>query len=130
MTPNERRLADVPRPIESVRDAWESGGRSLSDALVQAQEFWNSVARSWGESLGLWLGQPPLAQRQDSTAALRELQEAALGLAQAWFRLPLVLTGPAAAIDFQRALLRLIEANARLSPLWPQPLTRPLDARR
>jgi hypothetical protein len=107
-------VADAPSPIENARQAWETGQRSLTEGLAQAQDFWNGVARSWGEALGLWVGQPPWAQRRESTTALREVHEAALGLAQAWLRLPLALTGPAVILDFQRALLRLAEANARL----------------
>jgi hypothetical protein len=125
VTPYERAVADVPRPIESARDAWETGARSLSEGLAQVQEFWNSVARSWGESLGLWIGQPPWAQRREGAEAVRELHEAAVAAFQAWLRLPLALASPTLALEYQRALLRLLAANARL--YVPAP---PLDARR
>jgi hypothetical protein len=100
--------------------AWESGGRSLAEGWAQAQDFWSGVARSWGEAVGLWVGQPPWAQRRESVTPLREVHEAAVAVVQAWLRLPLALTGPAVILDFQRALLRLAEANARLY-LPPRP---------
>ena len=85
--PSEQSRAGVPWPIDSSREAWESGARSLAEGFAQAQEFWNAVARSWGEAVGLWVNQPPWGPRRDSAAALREWQEATLGLAQAWLRL-------------------------------------------
>jgi hypothetical protein len=132
VTRNERSRMGGPQPIEAVRDTWESGQRSVSEAWLQAQDVWSSVARSWGESLGLWLGAPSGGHLGEGTAALRELQEAALAGAQAWMRLPLAWTGTGLS-EFQQAIVRLMNARARAHQVWLQSLARPmrpLDGRR
>ena len=56
MTPIERGRGSAQEPVDAIRESWESGQRSVSEAWLQAQDFWNSVARNWGEAVGLWYG--------------------------------------------------------------------------
>lgn len=107
---------------------WEAGQKSLLEGWKQAQEFWNSAARSWGEVAGTWLGQAGRAPGQplppESAAALRELQEAAFAVGQAWMRLPLALSAGRPPAELQEAVLRLTEAQGRAYQLWLEALTR------
>src|SRR4029453_12461669 len=44
---------------DELREAWETGSRSLLEGFRQAQEVWNNAARSWGEVAGAWAAAPP-----------------------------------------------------------------------
>jgi hypothetical protein len=106
---------------------WEAGQRALLDGWRQAQEFWSNAARGWGEVAGAWLGQaarPGQAMSPESAAALRELQEAAFAVAQAWMRLPLVLSTGRPPFELQDALTQLAQAQGRAYQLWLEALTR------
>jgi hypothetical protein len=102
---------------------FEAGYQSLFDGWRQAQEFWNGVARTWGGAAGGMLGQnaQPMGQNMD---VLRELNEAALSVAQAWMRLPMVLMGGAQPNELQEATTRLTQAQGRAYQLWLEALSR------
>jgi hypothetical protein len=106
---------------------WEAGYQSLMDGWRQAQEFWTSMARTWGESAGVWMGQ--LNRGGSGVPAegmdiMRELNEAAFAVAQAWMRLPFVLIGGAQPNELQEAITRLTEAQGRAYELWLEGLSR------
>ena len=114
-------------PAQTGAQMWESGYQSLMDGWRQAQEFWNSAAQSWGEAAGAWMGQ--LNRMGGGVPAggmevLRELNEAAFGVAQAWMRLPLTLVGGAQPAELQEAAARLAEAQGRAYELWLEALNR------
>src|SRR4030095_6187243 len=94
----------------------ETGYQSLFEGWHQAQEFWNNAARSWGEATGTWLGR--LNRSGTNRAIVRELQEATLAVAQAWMRLPLVLTGGAPRGELQNAIAQLTKTQGRAYQLW------------
>ncbi len=106
---------------------WEAGSKALFDGWRQAQEFWNSAARSWGEVASAWLGQfgrPGQPESAESAAVLRELQESAFAVGQAWMRLPLVLATGRPPQELQEAMTRLTQAQGRAYQLWLEALTR------
>ena len=108
-------------PMQAGAQMWEAGYRSLMDGWRQAQEFWTTAARSWGEVAGAWMGQygrTAEGTTGDSMAVMRELQEAAFAVAQAWMRLPLVLAGGTQSNELQEAVTRLTEAQGRAYQLW------------
>jgi hypothetical protein len=114
-------------PMAAGAQAWEAGYQSLMAGWQQAQEFWTSAARSWGEAAGAWMGQ--LSQSGGGVSAegmevVRELNEAAFAVAQAWMRLPLVFLGGAQPDDLQQAVTRLSQAQGRAFELWTEALSR------
>jgi len=111
-------------PTRAGRQMWEAGYQSLFEGWRQAQEFWNSAARSWGELGGAWMNQVQTNRGERSGEMLRELQEAAFSVAQAWLRLPLVLAGGAQPGELQEALTRLAETQGRAYQMWLESLTR------
>ena len=109
-------------PMRAGAQMWETGYQSLFEGWRQAQEFWNGVARSWGGATGAWMGQ---ANRSDEGMdVIRELQEAAFGVAQAWMRLPMTLMGGAQPNELQDAITRLTQAQGRAYQLWLEALSR------
>jgi hypothetical protein len=118
---------------QQVTQLWEAGYRSLSEGWRQSQEFWNNAARSWGEIAGAWMNQfsrPGQGVSSESAAALRELQDAAFAVGQAWMRLPFVLTGGAQPTELQDAVTRLTQAQGRAYQLWIEALNRTAAAAR
>jgi hypothetical protein len=123
MTTTERNRPDLPDPLESMRKTWEAGQQSLAESWAQTQDFWNSVARNWGEAAGAWLRQPPGGQPQETSAVLRELSEATFAAGEAWLRLPLLLVGGVTIAQLQKTASRLTEAHARALRLWLDTVT-------
>ena len=114
-------------PAAQFTQMWESGYKALADGMRQAQEFWSNAARSWGEMSGAWLGQlnrgaPGMSD--ETSALLRELQEASFAVGQAWMRLPMVLAGGAQPKELQEAITRLTQAQGRAYQLWMDAVTR------
>lgn len=110
---------------DSVRAAaqiWEASYQAFFEGQRQAQEFWNNMARSWGEVTGAWVGQ--FTRSGESAEVLRELQEATFAVAQAWMRLPLLLTGGTQPGELQEAVTRLTQAQGRAFQLWLEALQR------
>lgn len=106
---------------------WETGYRSLFEGWRQAQDFWNNTARSWGEVTGSWMGQMNRTgdrTTNESMAVMRELQEAAFSVAQAWMRLPMVMMGGAQPNELQDAVTRLTQAQGRAYQLWLEAMGR------
>jgi len=100
----------------------QAGYQSLMDGWKQTQDFWSNVARSFGGASNPWINQA--TSSEDSVKVVRELQEAALSVAQAWMRLPLALSGGASANELQEAASRLTEAQSRAYQLWLEALSR------
>ena len=121
---------------DDLRKMWETGSRSLLEGFHQAQEFWNSAARSWGEVAGAWTAQMPRAGggvpgvSADGAAALRELHEAALAAGVAWMRLPLALATGASPTELSEAITRLTQAQGKAYKLWVDALVRAGDTLR
>jgi hypothetical protein len=121
---------------EDLSKMWETGSRSLLEGFRQAQEFWNSAARSWGEVAGAWTAQMPRASgglpgvSADGAAALRELHEAALAAGVAWMRLPLALATGASPTELSDAITRLTQAQGKAYKLWMDALVRAGDTLR
>src|SRR5262249_31186776 len=113
-----------PPSPQQIAQMWEAGARSMTEGWRQAQEFWNNAARSWRDLAGAWLRLMPGAPAdcRESQAVLRELQEAAFAVGQAWMRLPLVLAGGAAPAEMQDAITKLTQAQGRAYQLWMQAL--------
>jgi len=112
---------------EEIRQMWETGSRSLLEGFRQAQEFWNSTARSLGEVAGAWTAQLPRSGSgisAEGTAALRELHEAAFAAGQAWMRLPLALATGASPTELSDAISRLTQAQGKAYKLWMEALVR------
>jgi hypothetical protein len=105
---------------------WEAGYKALFDGWRQAQDFWTSASRGWGEVATAWMGQfaPASQPSAESAAALRELQEAAFAVGQAWMRLPLALAAGRPPAELQEAVTRLTKAQGRAYQLWLEALTR------
>ena len=100
---------------------WEAGARSLAEGWRQAQEFWTTAARSWGDLAGVWMQQFPQARPgspDESMAVWRELQEAAFAVAQAWMRLPMLLATGGQPTELQAAISQLTQAQGRAYKLW------------
>ena len=106
----------IPDPMRAGAQPWETGRQVWVEGQHQAQGFWNSMARSWGEVTGAWLGQ--FSRSGESLEILRELQEAAFAAAQAWMRLPLILVGGAQPKELQDAVMRLTQTQGRAYQLW------------
>lgn len=119
-----------PPTPQQIAQMWEAGARSMTEGWRQAQEFWNTAARSWGDLATAWMGQLPRpgAVSGESQAVLRELQEAAFAVGQAWMRLPLVLAAGGQPAEMQEAITRLTQAQGRAYQLWMQALKAPGDA--
>jgi hypothetical protein len=112
---------------QQVTQLWEAGYRALSEGWRSSQEFWNNAARSWGEVAGTWMNQfalPGQGVSNEGAAALRELQDAAFAVGQAWMRLPFVLSGGAQPTELQDAVTRLTQAQGRAYQLWMEALNR------
>lgn len=117
---------------DELRQMWEAGSRSLLEGFRQAQELWNSTARSWGEVAGAWTGQLPRSGAgvgvpgvsAEGAAALRELHEAAFEAGLAWMRLPLALATGAAPTELSEAIARLTQAQGKAYKLWMDALLR------
>jgi hypothetical protein len=112
---------------EEIRQMWETGSRSLLEGFRQAQELWNSTARSLGEVAGAWTAQLPRSGSgisAEGTAALRELHEAAFAAGQAWMRLPLALATGASPTELSDAISRLTQAQGKAYKLWTEALVR------
>lgn len=130
MTTQRGGRGGAPDPMQAGTQMWQAGYQSLMEGWRQAQEFWNSAARGWGEMAGTWMGQMPRAvggdegATRDSMAVMRELQEAAFGVAQAWMRLPLIFVGGARPEELQDAVVRLTEAQGRAYQLWMEAINR------
>src|SRR5437762_3159043 len=101
MTSQRGERSGAAEPMAAGVQMWEAGYRSLLDGWQQAQEFWGSMARSWGEVAGAWMGQAQSPRMEEGMTVMRELQEAAFAVAQAWMRLPLSLTGAARPEELQ-----------------------------
>ena len=113
-------------PMRAGAQMWEAGYRSLTESMAQTQEFWNSIARGWGDTAGAWMGRLSQAGQGvsgENMAVLRELQESAFAVGQAWMRLPLVLMGGAQPAEMQEAFSRLTEAQGHAYQLWLGALT-------
>jgi hypothetical protein len=105
-------------------EMWEAGARALADGWRQSQDFWSTVARNWGEAAGAWMGQFQTGRTDDSQALIRELQETAFAVGQAWMRLPFVLASGARPTELEDAIRRLGEAQGRAYKMWMETLTR------
>jgi hypothetical protein len=120
----------APGP-QQVTQLWEAGYRALSEGWRQSQEFWNNAARSWGEIAGSWMGQfGGQGMSSESTAALRELNDAAFAVGQAWMRLPFALASGAQPTELQEAVTRLTQAQGRAYQLWMEALNLTASAAR
>ena len=124
MSAAERPNPTRPDPAPAGAEMWEAGARALAEGWRQSQEFWNSVARNWGEAVGAWLGQSQEGRSEESVAVLRELQEAAFTVGQAWMRLPLVLASGARPTELEQTIRRLGEAQGRAYQMWMEALSR------
>lgn len=111
-------------PMRAAAQSWEAGYQALTDGWRQAQDFWSNVARSWGEASGAWLSQLQGTRSEESTAMLRELQEAAFAVSQAWMRLPMTLMSGGSPSDLQGAITRLAEAQGRAYRMWMEAVAR------
>lgn len=110
----------TPNP-QQAQQIWEAGARALGEGLQQAQTFWSTVAKGWGDVAGSMMGQMPRSapgMSSEAMAVWRELNEAAFAVGQAWMRLPLALTSGAPPSDLQAAITRLTEAQGRAYKLW------------
>ena len=121
MTSQRERGSGAADPMRAGAQMWESGYQQLFEGWKQAQEFWNGVARSWGGASAPWLQQPAGGENMD---VIRELNEAAFAVAQAWMRMPLVLMGGASPTELQEATTRLTQAQGRAYQLWLEALGR------
>jgi hypothetical protein len=106
----------------SSSQLFEAGYQQLFEGWKQAQEFWNNMARSWGGATGAWMQQT--AGADESMDVLRELNESAFAVAQAWLRMPFVMMGGAGPSELQEAVTRLTQAQGRAYQLWLEALSR------
>ena len=115
-------------PLPAGTEMWEAGYQSLLEGWRQAQEFWNSTARSYGAVTAAWLDQAMRPAPDDTSVeslnALRQFQEAAVSVAQAWMRLPMTMVAGEAPDDVQDAVARLTEAQSRAYQVWREALSR------
>jgi hypothetical protein len=89
----------------------------------QIAQMWEAGARSMSEGLRQMPGAPGVpGVSAESQAVLRELQEAAFAVGQAWMRLPLVLAAGGAPGELQEAITKLTQAQGRAYQLWMQAL--------
>lgn len=128
----ERRGDSVAQdPLRTGAQPGEAGVREMAEGMAegmrQAQEFWTSMARSWSDAASAWMGQGQAANaggtNAERMAAVRELQEAAFAVAQAWLRLPLLFVGAAQPSELQDAATRLTQAQSRAYQLWVEALS-------
>jgi hypothetical protein len=116
MTSQREAGSGAQDPMQAGAQMWEAGYQQLMEGWKQAQEFWNGVARSWGGATAPWM--QPAAASGESMDVIRELNEAAFAVAQAWMRMPLALMGGAGAVELQDATTRLTQAQGRAYQLW------------
>ena len=109
-------------PVRSGAQLYEAGYQALFEGWRQAQEFWNGVARTWGGAAGAWA--QPGGRSNETMDVMRELNEAAFAVAQAWMRLPLTLMGGSQPEELQEAVTRLAAAQGRAFELWMEALNR------
>jgi hypothetical protein len=125
MTTGRESGSSARDPMRAGMQMWEAGYQSLLEGWRQTQDFWNGMARSWGEVSGAWLQQLNRgAEGSQGAEVLRELQEAAFEAAQAWMRMPMALASGAAPNDLQAAITRLTQAQGRAYQLWMESLGR------
>jgi hypothetical protein len=109
-------------PMRAWAEMWESSFQSMAEGMRQTQEFWSTMARNWSDMAGAAMGQAQ-APGVAGIETVRELQEAAFAVAQAWLRLPLVFMGAAQPTELQEAANRLMQAQNRAYQLWMEALT-------
>lgn len=109
-------------PMRAGSQLFEAGYQQLFEGWKQAQEFWNGMARTWGGATGAWMQQG--AGSNESMEVLRELNESAFAVAQAWMRMPLTMMGGASPSELQEAVTRLTQAQGRAYQLWLEALSR------
>ena len=117
----------APTP-QQIAQMWEAGAKALTEGWRQAQDFWTTAAKSWGDLATNMMAQAPrpgATASPESQAVLRELQEAAFAVGQAWMRLPLVLASGGVPGELQAAITRLTEAQGRAYKLWLEALRLP-----
>jgi hypothetical protein len=122
MTSQREPGARAQDPARAGAQMWEAGYQQLAEGWAQAQEFWSRLARSWGDAAGAWM--QPGTPSGESLVVIRELNEAAFAVAQAWMRMPLVLMGGASPADLQDATTRLTQAQGRAYQLWLEAIGR------
>ena len=123
MTSQRERGAGAPDPMQAGNQMFQAGYQQLLDGWKQAQEFWNGVARTWTGTTTMWMQQGPGST--ESMDVLRELNESAFAVAQAWMRMPLaMMTGAANPSELQDAVTRLTQAQGRAYQLWTEALSR------
>ena len=101
MTSQRSDRPGTPNPTRVSTQPWEAGRQALFAGQRQTQEFWNSMARSWGQVTGAWLGQ--FSRSSKSIEVLREWQEA--GVWQRLHELLLARLNEADRIDWSRAAI-------------------------
>ena len=114
----------APTP-QQIAQMWEAGAKALTEGWRQAQDFWTTAAKSWGDMASAWMSQLPRtgpAASPEAQAVFRELQEAAFTVGQAWMRMPLVLAAGGQPGELQAAITRLTEAQGRAYKLWMEAL--------
>ncbi|MGD9895261.1 MAG: hypothetical protein AB7R89_32825 [Dehalococcoidia bacterium] len=123
MTSQRERSAGGPDPMRTGNQMFEAGYQQLLDGWKQAQEFWNGVARTWSGTANPWM--QPGAGSAESMNVLRELNESAFAVAQAWMRMPLaMISGASNPSELQDAVTRLTQAQGRAYQLWMEALSR------
>jgi hypothetical protein len=123
MTSQRERSAGAPDPMQAGNQMFQAGYQQLLDGWKQAQEFWNGVARTWTGTTNMWMPQGPGST--ESMDVLRELNESAFAVAQAWMRMPLaMMNGAANPSELQDAVTRLTQAQGRAYQLWTEALSR------
>jgi len=103
-------------------DPMAAGYQALTEGWKQAQDFWNGVARTWGGATGAWMNQNN--RSDEGMEVMRELNEAAFAVAQAWMRLPMAMMGGGQPNDLQEATTRLTQAQGRAYQLWMEAISR------
>ena len=117
----------APTP-QQIAQMWEAGAKALTEGWRQAQDFWTTAAKGWGDMASTWMSQVPRtgpAASPEAQAVFRELQEAAFAVGQAWMRMPLVLAAGGQPGELQAAITRLTEAQGRAYKLWLEALRPP-----
>lgn len=97
---------------------WGTGNQPFLEGLQATQEFWKTGMANWGKLAEQWWNQ---AATTDNTETVREeLQAASQAVAQAWMRLPLLLSGQAKPEELQHAFTQLMQAQGHAQQLWFQ----------
>jgi hypothetical protein len=123
MTSQRERGAGGPDPMRAGNQMFEAGYQQLLDGWKQAQEFWNGVARTWTGTTNMWTQQGSAST--ESMDVLRELNESAFAVAQAWMRMPLaMMSGATNPSELQDAITRLTQAQGRAYQLWMEAFSR------